>query len=429
MKDRLVTLLGALLALAIVYSLFLKRPDEPPVAKPISTEAGRNGYLAVWRWLEREHVKVVSLRNRYPTLLDDSSLAETGNVLIVTMPFRLPLRQAESEAFRSWVQRGNAVLLLAALDDSPDWAGNDDPVQLARQLSSLSRLTFPPFAIQQSASVAANNAGQGNTPATPAHLQPIAPHTRIELDPRSEHPLLSGVGPLYGYSDDAADIWTAQNPDPERPVLRLGTESTTGADAIWQVPMGDGEIIVAASGSLLANRNVGEGGTRDLVRNILHYRLGDGGAVIFDDMHQGLSSLYDPAALLRDSRLHYTIWFVLAAWLVYVLGTSNRLAPPRVPRSVPKQGDFVAAAGGFMARRLDRSAAGRLLLDEWLDEVRRARGLPRGAPLWPELEATPTLARGVYEELHAYDRTLAGGGAVDLVRLHNTLLKAREGIG
>jgi hypothetical protein len=188
-------------------------------------------------------------------------------------------------------------------------------------------------------------------------------------------------------------------------------------------------MIVAASGSLLANRNIGEGGARELVRNLLRYRLGAGGAVIFDDMHHGLSSLYDPAALMRDARLRYTVWFVLAAWLVYVLGTSNRLAPPRAARSVPRQGDFVAAAGGFMARRLDRSAAGRLLLDEWLDEVRRARGLARGTPLWPELEATPTLARGVYEELHTFDRTLANGGAVDLVRLHNTLSKAREGIG
>ena len=77
-------------------------------------------------------------------------------------------------------------------------------------------------------------------------------------------------------------------------------------------------------------------------------------------MHQGLSSLYDASALLRDARLRYTIWFVLAGWLVYVLGGSNRLAPPRSPRSVPKQGDFVGAAGGFMARRLDRGAAGQL---------------------------------------------------------------------
>ena len=60
MKDRLVTLLGALLALATIYALFFQRGGEPPVTKPLSTEAGRNGYLALKSWLEREHVKVVS---------------------------------------------------------------------------------------------------------------------------------------------------------------------------------------------------------------------------------------------------------------------------------------------------------------------------------------------------------------------------------
>ena len=427
MRDRLVTLLGALIALAVVYSLFLRRPDEPSVTRPISTEAGRNGYLAVWRWLDREHVKVVSLRNRYPTLLDDSSLAETGNLLIVTVPYGLPPRQTERVDLLAWVRRGNTVLLLAALDDTPEWATSADSLGVARQLLPTG-LAFSPATAESTPGVA-RGTGQGNANPPAGARLPIAPRTQVRLDPRSENPLLSGVGPLYGYSDDASDVWAARNMEPDRLVLRLAAESTTGRDAVWQIPTGEGEIIVAASGSLLANRNIGEGGARELVCNIVRYRLGEGGAVIFDDMHQGLSSLYDPAALLRDARLHSTVWFVLAAWLVYVLGTSNRLAPPRAERSVPKQGDFVAAAGGFMARRLDRSAAGRLLLDEWLDEVRRARGLPRGTPLWPELEATPTLARDVYEELHAYDRTLAGGGAVDLMRLHNTLLKAREGIG
>ena len=118
-----------------------------------------------------------------------------------------------------------------------------------------------------------------------------------------------------------------------------------------------------------------------------------------------------------------------AAWFVYILGSSNRLAPPRTARSAPRQGDFVAAAGGFMARRLDRRATGLLLIEEWLDEVRRARGLPRGAPLWAELEATPTLARRVHEELHAFQGALTSGRAVNLVRLHNTLKEAREAIG
>ena len=425
MRDRLVTLLGALLALAIVYALFFQRPGQPPVTKPLSTEAGRNGYLGLWNWLEREHVRVVSLRNRYSTLRDDKSLPEGGNVLIVTMPFRTPLRQSEVVELQGWLLGGNTVLLLAALDDSPEWMKQADQAGFHTALSELTGLGFTTL---RAADAAASAGGARSRPVARPARPPIAARTALELDPVVDHPLLAGVGALRGYSDDPSDIWVLHS-DPSALVLRLATESSSGKDAVWERPYGYGKIIVAASGSLLANRNIGEGGARELVRNILRYRLGDGGAVIFDDMHQGLSSLYDAAALLRDARLRYTIWFVLAAWLVYVLGTSNRLAPPRVPRSVPRQGDFVAASGGFMARRLDRNDAGRLLLDEWLDEVRRARGLPRNAPLWSELEAAPTLARGVYEELHAYDRTLTGGGKVDLVRLHNTLLKAREGIG
>ena len=53
MKDRLVTLLGALLALAVVYALFFQRGREPPSTRPLSIEVGRNGYRALWNWLER----------------------------------------------------------------------------------------------------------------------------------------------------------------------------------------------------------------------------------------------------------------------------------------------------------------------------------------------------------------------------------------
>jgi hypothetical protein len=427
MRDRLVTLLGALLALAVVYALFFQRPGEPPVTKPLSTEAGRNGYLALWTWLEREHVRVVSLRDRYSTLREHASLPRRGNVLVVTMPFRTPLRQSEIVQFQAWLLDGNTVLVLAALDDSPEWLPLADQTDFRKDLAALTGLRFTTPSEEAAArAAAARQPAPRRLPVRP----PIEARTAIEIEPAVEHPLLAGVTALRGYSDDGSEVWSAYKPDASGLVLRLATESSSGNDALWERPYGSGgKILVAASGSLLANRNIGEGGARELVRNLLRYRLGEGGAVIFDDMHQGLSSLYDAAALLRDPRLRYTIWFVLAAWLVYVLGASNRLAPPRAPRSVPRQGDFVAAAGGFMARRLERGATGRLLLDEWLDEVRRARGLPRGTPVWAELERTPTLARGVYEELHGYERTLAGGGVVDLVRLHNTLMKAREAIG
>jgi len=439
MKDRLVTLLGALLALAILYALFFQHAGEPPATRPLSIEAGRNGYLALWNWLEREQVRVVSLRDRYGALRDDSTLAASGNVMIVTLPFRTPLRSSELQPVYDWVSNGNTLLVLAALDDTPEWLTSANEADFQNDVAFLTGLRFVSLRAAQRAAVegAEPRAETDEKPRVPAAAAgaarsrqlPIPPHTKIELDAAVHHPLLAGVESLRGYSDDASEIWVVTGTDRERLALRLATESTTGVDALWQMPRGRGQVILAASGSLLANRNIGEGGARILVRNILRYHLDAGGAVIFDDMHQGLSSLYDASALVRDDRLWHTIWFVLGAWLIYILGSSNRLAPPKPARSVPRQGDFVAAAGGFMARRLDRRAAGLLLIEEWLDEVRRARGLPSGAPLWAELEATPTLARKVYEELHALHRTLTSGRAVDLVRLHNTLKEAREAIG
>jgi hypothetical protein len=453
MKDRLVTLLGALLALAVVYALFLQRRGEPPATRPLSIEAGQNGYLALRSWLERERVKVVSLRERYTTLLDNPALAERGNVLIITMPFRTPLRYSEVQSIDALVSRGNTVLLLAALDDSPEWLAASDQADFHDNIAALTGLRVA--TLRQEARARAAQRGRsasstddadddaehepetGQKPAVPPAARaaarsgrlPIQPHTEIVLEPAVAHPLLAGVETLRGYSDDTSDVWVAHNTNRYQLVLRLAEEASTGVDAIWQLPRGRGQIILAASGSLLANRNIGQGDARAFVRNLLRYHLGPGGAVIFDDMHQGLSSLYDASALLRDARLWHTIWFVLGAWFVYILGSSNRLAPPKTTRSVPRQGDFVAAAGGLMARRLDRRAAGLLLIDEWLEEVRRARGLPPGTPLWPELEATPTLARGVYQELHAFHSKLTAGQAVDMVRLHNSLKEAREAIG
>jgi hypothetical protein len=82
-----------------------------------------------------------------------------------------------------------------------------------------------------------------------------------------------------------------------------------------------------------------------------------------------------------------------------------------------------------MARRLDRRAAGLLLMNEWFDEVRRQRGIAGTAAPWAELEATPALGADVYTELrHAHER-LTNGRPVGLLRLHNLLLKAREAIG
>jgi len=440
MSDRVITAIGALAALALVYGLFFQGRAVPPVTRPLSIEAGDSGYLGLSRWLENEGVRVVSMRERFDTLARrNPPLPQSGNILITTMPHRSPMRAAEYDAVAEWVRAGNTLLVLAALDETPHWS---EPPQLSTNsfLVDLTRLTGLVF-------MAVNGTAEPARRGIPVFTSaPVAADSRLLFAPAAEHDLLDGVETLVGYSDSASGLWDARSRSRNVPVLRLVNERTTSAPAMWQVgtvlrdeeadPRTSvargyvgGTIIVSASASFLTNRNVGLGDARRFVANLLRHHLGPGGAVIFDDMHQGLSSLYDADAFFGDSRLHKTLAFFIAAWLVYVLGSTNRLAAPRSVPVEPRQRDFLAAAGGFMARRLDRCAAGLLLLNEWFDEVRRQRGIAGTGPPWRELEATPTLGADVYRALRDAHERLESGRPVPLLRLHNLLLKAREAIG
>jgi hypothetical protein len=418
MKDRLITLLGALVALTVVYLLFLQRPPEPPVTRPLSMEPGRNGYLALGRWLQSEGVAVASLQERFDRLAaEDSGFAARGNVLITTMPHVSAVRGSERLPLAEWIREGNTLLVLAALDDTPEWSSPVGGANFLPELTGLTGLLF-----RQYRGTAQDDVGDdpGLVPA----------ETAVEIEPALAHPLMAGVTSLRGFSDAPSALWSVESAAPFRLTLRVGVERSTGIDALWQLPRDAGQVILVASGTVLANHNIGASDAREFVANLLERHLAADGTVIFDDMHQGVSRLYDAAALFRDPRLRYSAAFVLAAWLIYLLGSSNRFAPPLLAQTSPRQGDFLRAAGGFMARRLDRRAAGLLLFEEWFGEVRRARSLPQQAqPPWPELQATPTLPRSTYEELHASYERLTNGRTVNLPRLHNTLKPAREAIG
>ena len=230
------------------------------------------------------------------------------------MPFRTPLRGSEVPPFDQWISRGNTVLLLAALDDSPEWLKVADEVDFQNELAELTGLWFttPSTAGRARAAARPGTRADGadedaehepNTGAKPrvprpaavaarARDVPIAPRTGIELARAADLSLLDGVESLHGYSDDASEVWIPRDKVRGKLFLRLATETSTDVDAFWQMPRGQGQLFLSASGSLLANRNIGEGDARVLVRNLLRYHLGPGGAVIFDDMHQGLTSLY-----------------------------------------------------------------------------------------------------------------------------------------
>ncbi|MCZ6657045.1 MAG: DUF4350 domain-containing protein, partial [Gammaproteobacteria bacterium] len=121
MNDRIVTALGALVALLFVFGLLYQPATEPPVSKPTSVEAGPNGYLALARWLDGQHVDVVSFRERMSNLFE-AIVSPSGNLLITTMPHVLAIRPDELSDLKDWIGVGNTLVVMAALDDTPDWS-------------------------------------------------------------------------------------------------------------------------------------------------------------------------------------------------------------------------------------------------------------------------------------------------------------------
>ena len=87
MKERLITFLCALGALALFFTMFLHQDSGgfggAEVPRPTTEERGANGYQAAMQWLDREHIRTISLRDRYDRL-SKKHLAATGNVLMVT---------------------------------------------------------------------------------------------------------------------------------------------------------------------------------------------------------------------------------------------------------------------------------------------------------------------------------------------------------
>jgi len=303
------------------------------------------------------------------------------------------------------------VVVLAALNDTPSWALDVDSKYFLSDLGVLSGLALA-------------EPEQEELRRQTGSLTGI---TSVTLEGLAAHPVMSGVRTLQGESDSLAAIWEARPRDGASSALvQLARDAQSGVGAVWQLRAGRGHVLVSSLGSLLTNRAIGEADNARLAANLLAHHLGPGGAVIFDDMHQGLSTLYDPEAFFSDPRLGATVAFVLGFWALYLLGSSNRLGPPVPGRVVPSQGSFVAAVGGFLARKLTRAEAGRMMVGAWLDELERRGVLPPGAPPWQALAAFPTVRSGALARLRHYHDAMERAEDVDLRAVHNTIEELRR---
>ena len=411
MNERLTTAGGVLVALLLVVGLFVQQPPESPISFPASAESGPNGYLGLVRWLEGAGVAVASSRLRFDQLPEISAL---GSVLVTTAPHQRRIRSDEFDRLREWVESGNTLLVLAALDDTPDWSMVADTSTFITDLEQLTGTRF------EAATVEAEE---------PLMLGEVGETTVVHFLPSPiEHPLIRNIKEIAVWSDSAASVWrpSIESPSPGREFL---IEPASSLAAAWTRPQGGGYIITIAAGSIFNNRALGEADNRILLANLIRWHLRGDGKVIFDDLHQGLSELYDPEAFFSDSRVGISVLFILAFWFVYMIGTQNRMIPVQHPRQVPRQGNFVRAMGGFLARKLQVNSAAKLMFDRWFDALKSRGFLQESESPWSYLQASPLVNPQNLARLQRIYQQVEAGEKVDLEQLHNHIHRIREALG
>ncbi len=407
MNERLISVFGAVLALIAVISLVVPAPHvEAPISRPLSMDRGSHGLHALFRWIERGHITVVSLQQRYHALPE----VAVGNrhLLITTLPVRTLTRADERRALVDWISAGNTLLLLVAKNTTPAWAQTQTEidVDLWRDLA-LDR-----------------NSRGVRIPLRPAD----GDGTSLTLQAGARHPLFTGVRHL---SVDVRSV-PARTPaagvrENRGAVAKPKVGSSTISDYLWLRHLGAGRLIVATDTTMFANARLGQADNARLLNNLLGLTLRPGGGVIVDDMHQGISALYDPVAFARDRRVHVSVMFMLGLWLAWIVGHGNRFGPRQSVQPHESGARFARAVGGLLARQASPAAVAGALIAAFERDCRRrypercATGFSATAlAKWPAMPAPAT--QGFLEA----ERALAAGRTPDLIVLANDLRTLRN---
>jgi len=409
MRDRLLVLGGAVLALALVIGLLIPQPQQQsqPVSTPTSADRGSAGLAAAQRWLEARGTPIRSLRVRYQGLADLPA-PHKGHLLVMHLPRLRAARPNELDALRQWLARGNTAVVLAAIAHRPGW--------LRRAAEATDEGLGPLDAGLERASKARGMAVQAlkrRQEQDPDYAQ---------LEPLVEHPLTRGVERLAV----AAPVQPVErNSDGDNPWL--GLFGRDGHTMMFWRAYGEGGLLVSGHPGPFANAVLDRADNAQLLANLVAHTMRDGGHVVFDDFHAGLSRLYDAEAFFSDPRLHATLAFLLAFWLLYAVGYNNRLAPPYAPDRTPRASDFTEAVAGLLARRCRRPAVASALLGHFFDRVRRRHGLPEnGRPAWACLEANTAVDRRRLERLQHMAARVERGRRVSLTGLTRAIAHIEE---
>jgi len=436
-RERLITLLFALGALALFSVMFLKREggfgnnDAP---RPISSERRGSGYHAAMTWLEAEGIRTFSLRERFNTLATREDLPKSGNLLIVTLPTtRASFRTEEFVPLDRWLRAGNTLLVMAAISDHPDWSAFRGAYSEG-DISLLTGLEFETLEVRDQRLAQRARPAPPDRPGRP-NPRSAAPDSRSDDDYRAfaepertvllanrPHAYFDGVNQLVALSDYKRDPWTVRVPY-QGFVLSLAHERDSNEGAIWTRPLGEGRIIISGYGTLFTNRAIGLGDNARLLANIVGTNVAPNGAVLFDDVHQGVGASYDPDKFYEDPRLYITIGVLVALWLIWVLG-STRLRLPVVRHSIPREAELIRAAGSFLSRALSNAAGARQLLSHFFRRVRMRAGVAADGPApWDLLERNARIEPADLEQLRRWHADAQAERRVPLRPLHNLIVR------
>jgi hypothetical protein len=411
-KERLVTLAFAACALALFWLLLFPKPQNGQSAPhPLASGADVEGYAAVARWLGAANVPTVTLHHRFDRL-EDATVAPqaTGNLLIMTLPFDVALHPDEFQHLDQWVMQGNTVLVLAALDDTPQWTAFTD--NFVPELQKITALHFT--ARQQAATNPLTKAKAGL-------ISVLTPAGRaVELHPSGRIGVLAGVTHLATLSPLPSTQWQVEAMDTE-PVLELARRTDSADPVLWLRSSGAGAFIVSAYASLISNQVIGKADNAKLLSNIVAWSLRPGGHVIIDDAHQGALDEFDAAKFFGDPRLHHTLGWLVLLWLAWVLASQPLRAAARNTAGLDESA-MLRTTAAFFAGVLRPVTSAQWLLDEFFDRVRRRHGLAHGTdPPWDWLAAHAGVAGGELSELRELYRRVGGGHRVSLVRLQTLI--------
>ena len=442
MRERGITFLLALAALAAFYGLWLRPAPsldlDADTARPTSAERRGNGYAGLAEWLQRSRVGVRSWRERY-TALADLDIPPRGNLMILTLPGMDVFRTDEFGALDKWVRRGNTLLINAALLDQPGWAVGRESgtvvevegltaLEFETRAGREARLDPTPLAQRVREADERDRKQDEEEEDEIEEVKPFSeqwsPPEKIVLTVTGPHALLEGVRALAMETDYQPEDWSLRMPY-DNFVLTLA-RAENGEGAFFEQRVGAGRILLSAAGSLFTNRALGNDDNAQLISNIVSSCVAPGGVVLFDDLRQGLAASYDPARFYRDPRLYKTLFIALALWLAWVLG-GTRLRAPAIERHDPSEAALVRHAGGLIARTVAPSQQALRLFDHFFAGVARAarganalRGDERGE-LWSWLERHAAILPQELDQLKGWYADAHAMRKLPLVSLQNLL--------